>query len=201
MNLSEIAVRLGCSLVGDGSVQIKRVSGLENALPGDLTFLSNTKYKRLLESTKASAIILANDAPDVSIPSLRTTNPYLAFAQSIDIFYTPPRLAVGIHASSFISKSAKIGKESTIGPFCFIDDDVKIGDRAIIHPHVTIYKGADIGDDFTCYSNVAIREFTQIGNRVVLQNGVVVGADGFGFAKDAQNRYQKITQSGRVVIG
>ena len=200
MNLSEIAVRLGCSLVGDGSVQIKRVSGLENALPGDLTFLSNIKYKRLLQSTKASAIILANDAPGVSIHSLRTTNPYLAFAQCIDIFYTPPRLAVGIHGSSIISKSAKIGKESTIGPFCFIDDDVKIGDRAIIHPHVTIYKGADIGDDFTCYSNVAIREFTQIGNRVVLQNGVVVGADGFGFAKDAQNRYQKITQSGRVVI-
>lgn len=200
MKLQEIAERLACELDGDGSVEIKRVAGLEEAQPGDLTFLSNVKYQRLLKSTRASAIILSNDAPAVAIAALRTDNPYLAFARSIDLFYQPPPVPPGIHPTAVVSKTVRLGRNPRIGPFAFIDEGVEIGDHAVIHSHVTIYRGSRIGDHFTAHSQVSVREYSQIGNRVVLQNGVVIGADGFGFAKGRDGYYHKITQSGRVVI-
>jgi UDP-3-O-[3-hydroxymyristoyl] glucosamine N-acyltransferase len=200
MKLSAISELLSCELEGDGSIEIVRVAGLEEAQPGDLTFLSNIRYRRLVKSTKASAIILSRDAPSVGIPALRTDNPYLAFARSVDLFYTPPPVKAGIHATAVISRTARLGRNPSVGPFCHIDDDVQIGDHAVIHAHVAVYRGVHIGDHFTAHTHVSVREYSQIGNRVVLQNGVVIGADGFGFARDQQNRYCKITQSGRVVI-
>jgi UDP-3-O-[3-hydroxymyristoyl] glucosamine N-acyltransferase len=200
MKLIEIANRLECELQGDGSVEITRIAGLEDAQSGDLTFLSNIKYQHLLKTTKASAIILSHDAPIVPVPSLRTSNPYLTFARSIDLFYSPPQLKRGIHSTAAVAGSAKIGKDPTIGAFSYVDEDVEIGDEAVIHSHVAIYRGVRIGNHFTAHSHVSIREYCQIGDRVTLQNGVVIGADGFGFAKNGENRYRKITQSGKVII-
>lgn len=200
MRLGNIAERLGCQLEGDPLIEISRVVGLEEAEPGDLTFLSNPRYHRLVGKTRASAIIIAKETAVPGIAALRTDNPYLAFARSIDLFYTPPKPALGIHPSALIASTARLGRNPSIGPFCMIADDVEIGDEAVLHSHVAIYPGARIGHHFIAHSHVSVREHTRIGHRVVLQNGVVIGGDGFGFAKTAQNEYQKITQSGVVVL-
>jgi UDP-3-O-[3-hydroxymyristoyl] glucosamine N-acyltransferase len=153
-----------------------------------------------VSSTRASAIIIAKEAPHLPISSLRTDNPYLAFARSIDLFYKPPTYPPGIHPTAVIARTARIGRNPSIGAFCVICDDVQIGDQARLHSHVTLYPGVRIGDHFVAHSHVAVREYSEIGDRVVLQNGVVIGADGFGFAKTATNEYQKITQSGKVIL-
>jgi len=200
MKLAEIAERLECHLEGDPSIEIKRVVGLEEAGPGDLTFLSNPRYQHKLKTTKASAVIISKEAPPLEISTLRTNNPYLSFAKSIELFYSPAGIKPGIHTSAVVSSSAKIGRNPHIGAFVFIDEDVVIGDDVILHPHVVIYRGVHIGNGFVAHANVSIREFCEIGDNVTLQNGVVIGADGFGFAKADSNAYYKILQSGRVVI-
>jgi UDP-3-O-[3-hydroxymyristoyl] glucosamine N-acyltransferase len=200
MKLGEIAQKLQCELRGDGEKEILRVVGIEEAEAGDLTFLSNPKYLPKLKTTRASAIILSKEAPEVSISSLRSDNPYLTFAKSIELFCRPPQPGMGIHATAIVAQSARIGINPSIGPYVVIDEDVTIGDNCILYPHVVISQGAIIGDNFMAHSNVSVREHCQIGNNVILQNGVVIGADGFGFAKKEDGSYYKITQSGKVVL-
>ena len=200
MKLQAIAERLGCQLDGDGSIDIRRIAGLEEAGLGDLTFLSNPKYQWRLRSTRASAIIISNTAPPLEVATLRTEDPYLTFARAIDLFYTPPEPAPGIHPTAVVAKNVRFGRNLRIGPFCFVDDGVEVGDNALLHSHVSIYRGVRIGRDFVAHSHVSVREYSEIGDRVKLQNGVVIGGDGFGFAKMPDGRYQKITQSGRVIL-
>jgi len=200
MKLGEIAEKLGCRLEGDANIEITGVAGIEDAHPGQLTFLDNRKYYPLAKVTRASAILIAPDGPAVTIAALRTANPYLDFARALELFHKPPRYAPNIHSSAIISSTAKVGDRAHIGPYCFIDEDVEIGDNAVLHSFVTIYRGAKIGDDFFAHSHCVVREDCRVGNRVLLQNGVVVGTDGFGFARDAQGHWHKILQVGRVVI-
>ena len=200
MKLAEIARKMQCELHGDGEQEISRVVGIEEAEPGDLTFLSNPKYLPKLKTTRASAIILSKDAPVIPISTLRSVNPYLTFAKSIELFYSPPRPGRGIHPTAIIAPSAKIGTNSSIGPYVVIGEGVSIGNNCTLHPHVVISDGASIGDNFIAHSSVSVREHCEIGNSVILQDGVVIGADGFGFAKMGDGSYYKITQSGRVVL-
>ncbi|HXU50189.1 MAG TPA: UDP-3-O-(3-hydroxymyristoyl)glucosamine N-acyltransferase [Candidatus Binatia bacterium] len=200
MKLGEIAQKLGCRLEGDGTVEITGVAGIEEAQPGQLTFLDNRKYYPLVKTTQASAILIAPDGPAVTIAALRTANPYLDFARALELFHKPPRYAPNVHSTAVISSTAKVGDRAHIGPYCFIDEDVEIGDNVVLHSFVTIYRGAKIGDDFFAHSHCVVREDCRIGNRVLLQNGVVVGTDGFGFARDAQGHWHKILQVGGVVI-
>ncbi len=165
-----------------------------------MTFLVNKKYRPALETTKASAIILARDAGPSRIAALRSDNPYLDFARAIELFHAPPAYEPSIHPTAVISPSAKIGPGAHIGPYCFVDANVEIGANAILHSFVTIYRGARIGDDFFAHSHACVREECKIGDRVLLQNGVVVGSDGFGFARKADGRWYKILQAGIVVI-
>lgn len=200
MKLGEIAEKLGCRLEGDANVEIMGVAGLEEAQPGHLTFLDNRKYFPLAKTTRASAILITPDGPAVTVAALRTSNPYLDFARALELFYKPPRYAPNVHSTAIISSNAKIGDRAHIGPYCFIDEDVEIGNNAVLHSFVTIYRGAKIGDDFFAHSHCAVREDCRIGNHVLLQNGVVVGTDGFGFARDAQGHWHKILQVGRVIV-
>lgn len=200
MKLGEIAEKLGCRLEGDANVEITGVAGIEEAQPGHLTFLDNRKYFPLAKATQASAILIAPDGPAVTVAALRTSNPYLDFARALQLFHKPPRYAPGVHLTAVISPSAKIGDRAHIGPYCFVDEDVEIGNNAVLHSFVTIYRGARIGDDFFAHSHCAVREDCRIGNRVLLQNGVVVGTDGFGFARDAQGHWHKILQVGKVIV-
>lgn len=200
MKLSEIAKRLNCRLEGDGAIEITGVAGIEDAGPGQLTFLANRKYRSALETTRASAILVKNDETDVPIAALRSPDPYLDFARSVELFYQPPRYKSGIHPTAVISEKASIGDRAHIGPYCYIDDDVVIGRNAVLHSFVTIYRGARIGDDFFAHSHTCVREFCQVGDRVLLHNGAVIGSDGFGFAKKSDGTWHKIQQSGVTIL-
>lgn len=200
MKLHEIAASLGCRLAGDGEIEITGVAGMEHARPGHLTFLANPKYAPKVKHTHASAILVSEATPAVTIPALISENPYLDFARALALFYQPPQPPAGIHPMASVAPTAQVGENCSIGPFAVVGERVRIGRNAVLHPHVVIYEGAEIGDDFTAHSHAAVREFCRIGNRVILQNSVVVGGDGFGFAKRADGTHFKIVQSGVAVI-
>ncbi len=200
MKLRDIAGRLGCRLEGDGELEISGVAGMEHAGAGQLTFLANPKYAPKVKHTKASAILVSEPVPGLPIAALVSENPYLDFARALAFFYQPPAPARGIHPLASVAPSAEIGENCSIGPFAVVGERARIGRGAVLHPHVVIYEGAEIGDDFLAHSHAVVREFCRIGNRVILQNGVVVGGDGFGFAKSADGTHFKIVQSGITVI-
>jgi UDP-3-O-[3-hydroxymyristoyl] glucosamine N-acyltransferase len=206
MKLSELAGKLACRLEGDADVEIRGVAGIDAAGPGELTFLANRRYAPLLKSTRASAVFLEErvalnrEAGAPPLAALRTANPYLAFAKALDFFYEPPRYQPGIHPTAVIAASARIGDGVHIGPYCFIDERVELGSGSVLHSFVSIYEGARIGENFFAHAHVSVREHCRIGDRVILQNGVVIGSDGFGFAKQRDGTWYKIAQSGPAMI-
>jgi UDP-3-O-[3-hydroxymyristoyl] glucosamine N-acyltransferase len=194
MKLSDIATRLGARLEPpDADVEITGVAGIEEAGAGQITFVANPKYAAAARTTKAAAVIVDDKFPALAVPALRTPNPYLAFARALELFYQPPRYEPGVHPTAVIDPTAKIG------PYCVIEADVEIGDGGTLLPHVVIYRGARIGRNFFAHAHAVVREHCRLGDNVVLQNGVVIGADGFGFARDGA-RWSKIVQSGPAVI-
>jgi UDP-3-O-[3-hydroxymyristoyl] glucosamine N-acyltransferase len=132
---------------------------------------------------------------------LRHGNPYLAFARALEIFYQPPKYAPGIHPTAVIDATAKVGANAHIGPYVVIDAGAEIGADAVLLAHVVIYRGVKIGDRFFAHSHAQVREFCELGDDVILQNGVVIGADGFGFARDGAKGWHKIVQSGITKLG
>jgi UDP-3-O-[3-hydroxymyristoyl] glucosamine N-acyltransferase len=202
MKVRELAAALDCVVNygehGEEDAEVTGVRGIDDAGPGHITFLSNAKYAPKLKSTHASAVIATQ--PVAGIPTLISSNPYLDFARALELFYQAPRLTPGIHPSAAIAATARIGEGAAIGAFVAVGDSVVIGRNAVLHPHVVIYEGAVIGDNFTAHSHSVVREFCRIGDRVILQNGVVVGGDGFGFAKRADGKHHKIVQSGITVV-
>jgi len=200
MKLKEIAAHLGCQLAGDGEVDISGVAGLEEAGPSELTFLSNPVYRTEMAATRAAAIIVGPEVGPQKIPALVSENPYLDFARALELFHRPPRPAPGIHPTAVIAPTARLGEQASLGPYVVIGENARIGHHAVLHAHVTIYEGAEIGDDFCAHSHAVVREFCRIGDRVILQNGAVIGADGYGFARRADGTHQKIAQAGIVTI-
>jgi UDP-3-O-[3-hydroxymyristoyl] glucosamine N-acyltransferase len=201
MRLVEIAQKLGCTIDGDGDLDITGVAGIEDAQPGELTFLANRKYVRALETSRATAILISKAEGRPPMAALRSANPYLDFARAIELFHPAPHYAPSVHPTALIADSAEIGVGAHIGPYCYVADDVKIGSHAVLHSFVAIYRGARIGDNFFAHSHACVRENCHIGHGVVLQNGVVVGSDGFGFAREANGRWYKMRQAGRIRIG
>ena len=200
MKLREIAEALGCRLAGDGEIEISGVAGMEHSGAGHLTFLANPKYAPKVKHTKASAILVAEVPAGLAIACLVSANPYLDFARALALFYQPPRPAPGVHPMAYVSPTATVGENCSIGAFAVVGEHVRVGRNAVIHPHVVLYEGVEVGDDFLAHSHAAVREFCRIGHRVTLQNGVVVGGDGFGFARRADGVQVKIVQSGVTVI-
>jgi UDP-3-O-[3-hydroxymyristoyl] glucosamine N-acyltransferase len=200
MKLRQLAERLQCELRGDGEVEITGVAGIETAGPGQLTFLSNPRYRRRLKQTRAGAVVLGHDIEGLPVPTLRSDNPYHAFARALELFYQPPPFPSGIHPTAVISPRARLGPNASVGPYCFIDDDVEIGTRCRLHSFVAIYRGVRIGDDFMAHSHAVVREHCRIGHRVILQNAAIVGCDGYGFARQNDGRYYKMVQTGPVVV-
>jgi UDP-3-O-[3-hydroxymyristoyl] glucosamine N-acyltransferase len=200
MKLSEIAHILNCRMTGNEDVDIFRVAGIDEAGPGDITFVSNRKYISHIKDTRASAIILSEDAPPTSIPSLRTDDPYLAFARALEIFFVPVAPERGVHPTAVIAADVEIPEDVSVGPYAVIGRGCKIAAGVVIHPHVVLYPGVTVGSDSVLHTHVVVREGCLVGQRVVLQNGVVVGSDGFGFAPTKDGSFYKICQTGRVVI-
>lgn len=200
MKLSEIANRLGAELVGSGAVEITGVAGIEHAGPDQITFIANPKYAPLAKTTKAAAILVEPDFPSLSgTATLRIRNCYRAFAETITLFYTAPRYAPGIHPTAVIDPSATIGSGAHLGAYVVIGADVVLGEDAVVLSHTVIYQGARIGDRFFAHAHAVVREFCRLGDDVTLQNGAVIGADGFGYARDG-SAWVKIVQSGAAVL-
>jgi len=212
MTLADLAKTLGAVLDGDPAIEVTGVAGIETAGPGEITFVANPKYARLAQTTRAAAILVEPDFPAVPGATLRIKNPYLAFARAIELFYTPPAYKPGIHPTAVIAPTAKVGSSAHIAAYAVIGDNVTIGDNAIVLSHVVIYEGATIGINFFAHAHAVVREHCQLGDFVTLQNGVIIGADGFGFAriysadnigdwdKCARGDWFKIAQSGITAL-
>jgi UDP-3-O-[3-hydroxymyristoyl] glucosamine N-acyltransferase len=201
MKLVEIAKHLDCQWIGDSEIEITGVAPIESAGANELTFLSNRKYRKFLSTTKAAAIITDDPANLLAGQSgLISAHPYLTFAQALSLFHDQPRFDSGIDPNAVISPSAIIGERATIGAFSVIGDNVKIGKDVTILSHCTIYPEAEIGDHTLVHSHCVIRERCRIGSRVILQNNVVIGSDGFGYAKRPDNSWYKIPQTGIAII-
>ncbi len=201
MKLVQIATTLGARLEnGSPDLEINGVASIKEAGPGQLTFVANPKYAGAARTTRASAVIVSDEFPAISTALLRCKNPYLTFARALELFCQPLRYEPGVHPTAVVHPSATIGEGAHIGPYVVIDQNVEIGRNAVLLAHVVIYRGTRIGDDFFAHAHAVVREGCQLGNHVLLQNGVVIGADGFGFAKDDSGHWYKIMQPEPVVI-
>ncbi len=200
MLLNDLAHRLGCTLEGDGTIDILRVNTLEGAGPGDITFLANKKYASQVAATQASALIAGPEVSAAPCAILRAANPYLAFTAAVGLFAPNDRPEPGISPLAFVDPAAVLGPDVHIGAFAWIGPRVRIGARTVVHPHAVIMADTTLGEDCLVHAHVSIRERCRIGHRVILQNGVVIGGDGYGYAPKPDGTYVKIPQTASVVI-
>ena len=200
MTLAELAARLGCRLDGDGHIEIVGIAGLDEAGPGDLSFLASPKYAVKLPTTRASAVIVDETITTAPCAVLRTRRPYLAWAEAVELLAPVDRPDPGVSPLASVASSATIGPDVSIGPFAVVGAGARVGARSIIEPHAVIGDGATLGDDCIIRSHVSIRARVEVGSRVIIHDAAVIGADGFGFAPRPDGTHQKIPQTGRVVI-
>ena len=201
MNLGELATRLGAELRGDASREVTGVKGIEDAGPSEITFVANPKYAGMARTTQAAAVLVEPEFPDIPTPTLRIKNPYHAFSRALGLFYQPPAYAPGVHPMAVIDPAAQIGEGAHIGAYAVIGPGVKVGPHATILPHVVLYPGVTVGTHFFAHAHAVVREGCVLGDHVTLENGAIVGADGFGFAKNERGEWEKIPQSGPVRLG
>jgi len=203
MKLSELAAQTGAQFSnGDGEIEITGAAGLDQAEPGQVTFLSNPRYTARVATTGAAAIYASEDAQidRADLAVLRAKDPYLAFTRALNVFHPRREFRAYLDPTAVIDSRTDIPTEIFIDAHVAIGKNVKLGHRVRLHPNVTIYDDVDIGDDTEIHSGVAIRAGSIVGKRVIIHNNAVIGSDGFGFAKDEQKHWLKIPQVGRVVI-
>ena len=203
MKLSELAAKTGARVEGGSlDIDIEGAAGLDEATPGQVTFLANPRYTPRMKTTQASAIYVGEtiDLRRDDIVRLRAKDPYLAYTRALRLFHPELTVAPSIHPSAVIDPTARVSENVFVGACSVIGPGTEIQSGVQIYPNVTIYNGVTIGKDSVVHSGAVIREHSQIGERVVIHNNVVVGCDGFGYAKDEQQHWLKIPQTGRVVI-
>ena len=199
MKLSELAEKLGLTVIGNKEIDIQNIAGVDTAGPGSLTYIKNTRLVNVLKNSSASAVITPEEIKDLDIPQLISGNPQLSFAKALEIFYTKPFRPLGILDGAVVSKSANISKNVTVYPGVYISENVTISDNCIIYPHVYIGENVTIGPDTVIYPNVTIMDRVNIGSRVRIHAGSVIGSDGYGYVFH-EGRHHKIPQVGSVVI-
>jgi UDP-3-O-[3-hydroxymyristoyl] glucosamine N-acyltransferase len=201
MNLGELASRLGAELRGDAGLEVTGVKGIEEAGPAEVTFVANPRYAGLARKTQAAAVLVEPEFQEITAATLRIKNPYLAFSRALGLFYQPPAYAPGIHPTAVIDPTAEIGEGAHIGAYVVVGPGVRIGAHATLLPHVVLYPGVQAGNHFFAHAHAVVREACVLGDHVTLENGVIIGADGFGFAKNENGHWEKIPQSGPVRLG
>jgi len=201
MKLGELATRIGAELRGDPELEVTGVKGLEEAGPTDVTFVANPRYTALARKTRAAAVLVEPSFQEIEAATLRIPNPYLAFSRALALFYQPPGYAPGIHWTAIIDPSARIGEGAHIGAYVVIGPNVLLGEHATLLPHVVLYPGVKVGDNFFAHAHSVVRENCVLGDHVTLENGAIIGSDGFGFAKNEEGHWEKIPQSGPVRLG
>jgi UDP-3-O-[3-hydroxymyristoyl] glucosamine N-acyltransferase len=201
MKLGELASKLGAELRGDAEMEVTGVKGLEEAGPTEITFVANPRYAGLARTTKAAAVIVDPDFQQIDAATLRIKNPYFAFSRALAFFYQPPVYSPGIDPTAVIDPTAEIGAGAHIGAYVVVGSRVKLGPHATLLPHVVLYPGAQAGSHFFAHAHSVVRENCILGDHVTLENGAIIGADGFGFAKNEAGHWEKIPQSGPVRMG
>jgi UDP-3-O-[3-hydroxymyristoyl] glucosamine N-acyltransferase len=201
VKLGELATRLGAELRGDADLEVNGVKGLEEAGPTDVTFVANPRYTGLARTTRAAAVIVDLEFQQIDAATLRIKNPYFAFSRALAFFYQPPVYSPGIHPTAVIDPTAEIGEAAHIGAYVVIGPQVRLGPHATLLPHVVLYPGIQAGSHLFAHAHAVVREDCILGDHVTLENGAIVGADGFGFAKNETGQWEKIPQSGPVRLG
>ena len=197
--LRELAEYVGGTIVGDEEVEISGVASLDDAQPGEITFIARPKYLCKLDKTGASAVIVSKEVTAANKPLLCVANPYLACAKILTLFSEKIYQPKGIDSNAWISPTAELGKDLTIYPFVYIGGRCRIKDRVTLYPGVFLGENTLIGEESVLYPRVTVYAGTTIGKRVILHSGVVVGSDGFGYVKDGRKN-AKIPQVGTVEI-
>jgi UDP-3-O-[3-hydroxymyristoyl] glucosamine N-acyltransferase len=197
--LGVLAELVGGSVEGDPTLVITGVAGIQEAQPGDITFVAQAKYLRTLKAAKASAVVLDRTMP-ADRPAIRVDQPYRAFATLLTLYYPRPRLRAGVMHPVVMGERVRLGQDVTLLPFVTLNDDVTLGDRVVVYPGVCVGPGSSIGDDTVIYANVTIYDRVTIGRQVIVHAGAVIGADGFGYAQSPDGHHQKIPQVGGVRI-
>jgi len=199
-SLADIAAQIGGHVVGDASLEIRRVAPIDEAREGDLTFISNPKYVAKLETTQASAVIAAPGVQTERLSLVVCGNPYLAFARAVEFLHVSRSAPLGVMDGAHVHPEATLGDGVTIHPGCVVSAGARVGDGTVLHPGVILYSDAEVGNNCLLHANVIVREGCRLGDRVIVQPGAVIGSDGFGYASDG-DRYVKIPQVGIVEIG
>ena len=200
-SLGELAVRFGLGLQGDPGLVVSRVATLSHAEPGAISFLANPRYRRQMESTRATAVLVGPDnAASCPVATLIDPNPYLAYARIADLMHPRALPVPGIHPSAVVSGSARIPASASVGPLAVIEDEVELGERVFVGPGCIVQRGARLGADTWLTARVNVYADVRIGQRCIVHAGAVIGADGFGFAPDA-GRWVKVPQVGTVQVG
>ena len=200
-SLGELAVRFGLELRGSPALRVSHVATLSQATEGALSFLANSRYRKHLGSSRATAIVVAPaDVDACPVAALVDPNPYLAYAQIATLMYPVAPTTAGIHPSAVVASDARIAASASLGPLCVIEAGADIGERVKVGAGCTILAGARIGNDTQLMPRVTLYPAVSIGARCLLHAGAVIGADGFGFAPD-QGTWFKVPQVGGVRIG
>jgi UDP-3-O-[3-hydroxymyristoyl] glucosamine N-acyltransferase len=201
MKLGELATRLGAELRGNAQLEVTGVKGIEEAGATEVTFVANPRYTALARTTKAAAVLVDPEFQEIQTATLRIKNPYLAFSRALALFYHPPAYKPGIHHTAVIDSTAIIGVGAHIGAYVVVGPRVRLGDHATLLPHVVLYPGVQAGKHFFAHAHAVVREDCVLGDHVTLENGAIIGSDGFGFAKNEHGQWEKIPQSGPVRLG
>jgi UDP-3-O-[3-hydroxymyristoyl] glucosamine N-acyltransferase len=202
-----IAEKTGALIIGDESVLVNDISSIDESLPNALSFYRGNSVQtisELISKTQASAIFIQDKLQIEDIPPqkvlLKVKDPFHAFVSIVHLFFETDKPAFGIHPQAYIAPTAKIAPGAQVGPFCYIGPDVIIEEGVLIHPHVTIYPRVKIGKESIIHSGAHIREDSEIQPGVIIQNGAVIGADGFGYIPDPERGLIPVPQIGNVVL-
>lgn len=199
LRLDEIVARLGGEARGDAATAVSQVAPIDGAGPGTITFLSNPKFRNSLETTGASAVVLAPAMADATaLPRIVVANPYAYYARLVALLNPEPDAEPGAHPSAVVLST--IPASVSVGPNAVVGRDVTLGENIRIGPGCVLGDGVSIGEGGLLHANATVYRDCVIGKRVILHSGCVIGSDGFGFAKDG-DAWVKIPQIGRVVLG
>jgi UDP-3-O-[3-hydroxymyristoyl] glucosamine N-acyltransferase len=200
MRLRELGERLGREVRGDGEVTLRGVAPLESAAPGELSFVRSLTWAKRIGQTRASALIVPAGVETGEIPALISPDPGLDFARAVALLLPQPRPPAGIHGSAFVAPGAEVHSSATVGPLCSVGARARVGAGSVLHAGVHLYRDVLVGADCILHAGSVLREGTEIGDRVILQPGVMLGGDGFGYAFDEAGGFEKVPQVGRVVV-
>jgi UDP-3-O-[3-hydroxymyristoyl] glucosamine N-acyltransferase len=201
VRLAELASALALPFEGDGTLALDGLASLEDAGPRELAFVTGPKYRGAFAASRAGAFFLPPDFESLGRPCLRSGAPYADFARAIELLVPRPQPEPGIHSTAVVARDAVLGPEVAVGAYSVIGAGARLGARVRVHPHVTVYPGVEIGDDSEVHSGAHLREGVRLGKRVVVQNGAVIGAPGFGFATRADGTRVRVPHVSPVEIG